>query len=205
MKSGKLWLVSVWREAASESRPPWPAKFEIVTVSKAGIIRSGHNATVDVWRFGQGIGQPDTDILHGLYYYFGLDCISGLSATPRDSNSPPTTVWNILDKWIIRGWRRWIITFARREASVVFKCFGGRTRCFPRIETIVAIVRDFPPDFWEFLKYWNFSDFHCLSEDFPPFFSLAPFSLWKNGRDFWLENRIWNWNSIYLSFMLGRY
>lgn len=68
----------------SESRSPcW--KFEIVTVSRARIIRSGHNAAVDVWRFGQGIGQPDTDILHGLYYYFGLDCISGLSTTLRDS------------------------------------------------------------------------------------------------------------------------
>lgn len=63
-------------------------KFEIVPVPEARIIRSGHNTAVDVWRVGQGIGQPDTDILHGLHYYFSLDCISAcLLASLADTDT----------------------------------------------------------------------------------------------------------------------
>lgn len=53
---------------------------------------------------------------------------------------------------------------------VVFKWFGGGTRCSrgsKRLWPLSGI------SLWTgFLKYWNFSDFYCLSEDFPllPFF-----------------------------------
>lgn len=60
---------------------------------------------------------------------------------------------------------------------VVFKCFGEGTRLFPRIETLVAIVRDFPADrVFEILKFFGFLLFKRGY-----FFS---FSLWKNGRNF---------------------
>lgn len=48
---------------------------------------------------------------------------------------------------------------------------------FPRIETLVAIVRDFPADrVFEILKFFGFLLFKRGY--------FLPFSLWKNGRNF---------------------
>ena len=104
-------------------------KFEIVGAGfKARIIRTGHNTAVDVWRFGQGIGQPDADILRGLYYYFSLDCISAcLPATLLLLRVRFTVAWNILDKWITPPGGMDHHLFPR---CFVFNCFGGGNSCF---------------------------------------------------------------------------
>lgn len=121
--------------------------------------------------------------MHGLYYYFGLDCIFWLVYHAARLRSLCTVAWNIFDKWIIPWGREMDYHLRSTGEPVVFKWKGHGVPVRSKRLWLLSGI-----SLWTgFLKYWNFSDFCRLSEDFfhPPFFSL-----WKNGRNFWLEN--WN-------------
>lgn len=77
---------------------------------------------------------------------------------------------------------------------VVFKCFGEGTRCSrgsKRLWLLSGISQR-----TEFLKYWNFSDFYCLSEDISSLFLCR-----RTVGIFDWKIEMYNWNSIgeYLS------
>ena len=136
-------------------------KFEIVGAGfKARIIRTGHNTAVDVWRFGQGIGQPDADILRGLYYYFSLDCISAcLPATLLHCYEHASRSREISSTNESLRQEEWIITFSHVALFLTALEVGTRivfSRSVPFRELLWQTARSGGPKFHrDFAAEWR--------------------------------------------------